>query len=440
MKEIRHNIVEDGIQFYIVSDGAIISHAEWNKTPDCDVYSDILKECVVNGNAIYNEKGVLLEFRAMYDFTRSELKALGLPTKYPHKISISETSLLKDTNFKYKVSYRTSEGDRLPVKRKALFVYYEGEEHFLSEQQYDLIEAIDAFNDIEEDNKSFNGNLIAFDRIKGLSNEAQAVLGKYLKNENVFVPSKLKIEIERNGANDYSLRPTIEHPLDVQFDRYLGQYDKAPDSINLSYDNNERVRVVFSDKQKSVISKIKKEYEHVPKEKLLSVVECPELVLDPETCDVSEFYSDRVIEIGLYKPKYTSFVSPFKSSWIPSFMIEDRVNGSTSISFETLEELQEFAICIHESEIAGKESVDYKGVILNIDDARKIYEHSKKKIEDYNKEKKEKEVLIIEENDESLGYSEAQGIDLSIKKYDFAPIRGLKENVRLKEHQIEGVA
>lgn len=438
---ISYTATADYLSITFNKDGQIVDFQQWSQDEEACVYSELLQEFIDNGSAVVDGAACNVSWHAVYQLSTYERHALGLPELYPYAIYIQPHGLLKDKDFHYDVSYRQSKlGRRYKVTRSGAIIDTGREKFLLRQEQLFLVEAIDEYNSLPVESKSFNGNLIAFSQLKELSSQASAILDKYLQKEKVFVPSKLKIEIDRIGDDRYEVVPTIESPLSDQFDRYLDSRTEVPDNIALTDDDNDRVRVVLDDDKQEVIRKIRSNYRNVGAEKLKGLVDNPALYLDPEQCDLSEFYSDRVIEIGLYKPKVYPFVSPFKSSWIsPTYTIEDRVNGTTTISFKDEAEVDDFENQTRLAIVDGKAAVTYKNVTLNVEDALSIAKDAREKFA-RKREKEEKKVLIVEENTEELGYKVDFSKPKKEEKYVFHPITGLKEGIVLKPHQIEGVA
>lgn len=438
---ISYTATADYLSITFNKDGQTVDFQQWSQDEEACVYSELLQEFIDNGSAVVDGAACNVSWHAVYQLSTYERHALGLPELYPYAIYIQPHGLLKDKDFHYDVSYRQSKlGRRHKVTRSGAIIDTGREKFLLRQEQLFLVEAIDEYNSLPVESKSFNGNLIAFSQLKELSSQASAILDKYLQKEKVFVPSKLKIEIDRIGDDRYEVVPTIESPLSDQFDRYLDSRTEVPDNIALTDDDNDRVRVVLDDDKQEVIRKIRSNYRNVGAEKLKGLVDNPALYLDPEQCDLSEFYSDRVIEIGLYKPKVYPFVSPFKSSWIsPTYTIEDRVNGTTTISFKDEAEVDDFENQTRLAIVDGKAAVTYKNVTLNVEDALSIAKDAREKFA-RKREKEEKKVLIVEENTEELGYKVDFSKPKKEEKYVFHPITGLKEGIVLKPHQIEGVA
>lgn len=432
----------DCIFLEYIKDGRTMPYSAWKDDSEASIYADIVNEFADNGQAIVREFGCELSYDAVYNLSTYERNVLSIPELYPYTIYIQPKGLLKDSSFQYAVAFRESKlGRRFNVKRQGAIIDTGSKKYLLNRYQFELVEAIDEYNHLSFESKTINGNLIEFSRLKDLSQKAKVVLDKYLQSEDVYVPAKLRIEIDKCGEDCYELVPSIDSTYSDQFVRYLESRNEVPDNIAVSDDHNKRTRIVIDEEKQKIIREIRKNYKGVSAKKLREVVDNPALFLDVDHCDISEFYSDRVIEIGLYKPKVYPFVSPYKSSWIPSYTVEDRVNGTSNISFETIEEVDEFEKVLDQASTQGESAVSFRDTMINVEDGYQIAKEARKKLEEHElKEKKEKKVLIVEENAESLGYSVDTRHAIEEGKYIFHDIPGLKPEIKLKKHQIEGVA
>lgn len=439
---IRITATSESLILRYDKNGMTLPYSEWVNDDEAFGYVDVLSEFTDNGLANACEDCCELSYDAVYNLSIYERNLLSIPELYPYIIYIQPQGLLKDPTFKITATFRESKlGKRFSVKREGAIIDTGVKSYLLPKEQFSLVEAIDEYNAIPVAQKTHNGNLIEFSRLKNLSQTSKVVLDKYLQNESVYVPSKLKIEIERYDDDTYELVPSIDSEFSDQFVRYLDSRSDVPDNIAVSDDYNARTRIVLSDDKREIIKKIKRDYKRVSARKIKEVVDNPTLYLDVDQCDISAFYSDRVIEIGLYKPKVYPFISPYKSSWIPSYTIEDRVNGTTHISFDTIEEVGNFE---HELDLAkaqGNCALSYKNIKLNLEDGYRIVHDARQKFEEHERKAKEdKKVLIVEENAESLGYSVDTTKAIKEGKYVFHEITGLRPDIQLKQHQIEGVA
>ena len=419
---------------------------QWAQDEDATIYSDLINEFVDNGLAIIEEGHCLLSYDAVYQMTINERSVLSIPSLYPYSIYVQPKGLLKDATFQYAVSYRESKLARpFHIQRQGAIITIDSSTYLLPKEQFEFISAIDEFNVLPICEKALNQNLIAFSRIKELSQKSKIILDKYLQSEDVYVPERLKIEIEKTGNDTYDIVTTIDSPFGDQFSRYLKSRTDVPDNIAVSNEKNERTRIVLDDKKRGIIRNIQKNYKNVSSNDIAQLIENPALYLDTDEseCDFSAFYSDRVIEIGVYKPKVYPFVSPFKSSWIPTYQIEDRVNGTSVISIETMEQLEELEETIYHAKAKGENYFTYKDTKLNIDDGLRIAKEARDKLEEHlknEKQNKDKKVLIVEENAEELGYSVETKNAINTGKYTFSKIPGLRPEIKLKNHQIDGIA
>ncbi len=153
--------------------------------------------------------------------------------------------------------------------------------------------------------------------------------------------------------------------------------------------------------QKNELNKIKLKRKISNKEDIKEIVEHPERFFDEESVDFTVFYSDRVKEIGVYKPRFYPFVCPYKSIWIPGIVIKDRVHGEKRVYFKTSHDLDEFISEKNLAQHTGKEFFEWQGAEIPIDDAEKFIRIANKQFDkpdrpiDNIENSNENQVLII---------------------------------------------
>jgi SNF2 family DNA or RNA helicase len=157
-------------------------------------------------------------------------------------------------------------------------------------------------------------------------------------------------------------------------------------------------------------------------------------------------FTHRVIEIGIYKPKFYPFVYPYQSCWIVGARIETPSSGSSVVKIETLEQLEQLERNISEARASGSSLVSYEETEIDIEDAEYLASSARKQLSQPHKLVAEndeidgRKVLIIEENAEDLGYSTAESEIRVEGHYTLYPNHFLKQPFELKSHQREGVA
>lgn len=405
----------------------------------------ILFELIDNGFATCKKYSCDCEIEDILNLTEIEQQILNLPPLYPYEIYIQSNGQLNQKIFKFNYGFYDffPNGNKLFAERKAAIIKIREREYLLSNNQYLICEALDNFNLLPEEQKTFQSNLKCFSDIKSLSSKAASILDSYLQNENVFNPDKIKIDI--SFSNDtLEIWPNLETESQQGFLKVFDQFPSIKDVYPIS-DSNGRTRVIIDENKKNELKKIKNQRRVTDKNTINEIVEHPEHFFDDEFIDYSVFYSERVKEIGIYKPKFYPFICPYKSEWIPGISIKDKVDGEKRIFFKTVNQLNEFETEKIKAQNNGDDFLKWDGTEISINDADKFIDIAKKQFETPQNPIKEakdnfhEEVLIIKENADFLEYVEEKS-QMSEISHNFHAIDNFNPNIELKEHQIEGIA
>ena len=442
---LRRSINNKGVLFTVNYNGRDLHFNEWSATDDC-IYFLPLATLVDNGYATASKDGCTVPFENLYLLDDEEKMLLGVPSPYDKAISLRGEGMLNTSDFKYKLEFLTSvpDGVLFTFERGGNIIICEDKQYLLSEEQYELLRRVDEYNDLDEANKTTDNNLRFFAEIKELALQADCELDSYLANENVYVPDKIKIEVGMDEMG-FTIDPSINIEENDKFKRTFDRMRKVQGQYTLQRDNGERVRVVLNPEQKSNLEQLKKSGgRHRTREQIKELTEHPTELFDPNVFDLSELYSDRVIEIGVYKPIFYPFICPYKSCWIAGATVETPENGTTKINISNEDELSDLKKSIKEAEDANKLIVDYKETQIDIEDARFLADTAEKQLRSPNKpvdtEGSGRKVLIIEENAEEVGFAVKDGVIERGDRYTFFKNPFLQEGYALKEHQEEGVA
>ena len=442
---LRRSINNKGVLFTVNYNGRDLHFNEWSATDDC-IYFLPLATLVDNGYATASKDGCTVPFENLYLLDDEEKMLLGVPSPYDKAISLRGEGMLNTSDFKYKLEFLTSvpDGVLFTFERGGNIIICEDKQYLLSEEQYELLRRVDEYNDLDEANKTTDNNLRFFAEIKELALQADCELDSYLANENVYVPDKIKIEVGMDEMG-FTIDPSINIEENDKFKRTFDRMRKVQGQYPLQRDNGERVRVVLNPEQKSNLEQLKKSGgRHRTREQIKELTEHPTELFDPNVFDLSELYSDRVIEIGVYKPIFYPFICPYKSCWIAGATVETPENGTTKINISNEDELSDLKKSIKEAEDANKLIVDYKETQIDIEDARFLADTAEKQLRSPNKpvdtEGSGRKVLIIEENAEEVGFAVKDGVIERGDRYTFFKNPFLQEGYALKEHQEEGVA
>lgn len=435
-----------GIVFSVNVNGNNIPFREWNATDDL-IYYLPLATLVDNGYAKFYKNECTLPYENIYMLDEDEQKILGIPAVYNYALRLRSDGMLNRSDFKYKLEYLSHAGDGKLLCCEVIknIVIIEGTKYLLNEKQFALVKLVDDFNSLDEGEKTTEFNLRRFAEIKQAAMDAGCELDSYLDNENVYAPEKIKIDIKHN-EDGFDIEPVLDIP---ESDKFASTYDKMR-RIQAVYpvqrDNGERVRVVLSPEQKDNLDQLKKTgNKHKTREEIKQFIDQPTEYFDPDAFDLSELYSDRVIEIGVYKPKFYPFICSYKSCWVAGATVKTFANGTCKVVVEDKKSLEELKRAIKDAEDHKKESVSYKDAQIGLRDARFLAKTAEKqlsipKMPIDETDENGKKVLIIEENAEELGFVAKDNLIEHGGKYTLFANPYLQPDFSLKVYQEEGVA
>lgn len=438
-----------GIMFIVNYNGHDLHFQEWKATDDC-IYYLPLATLVDNGYAYASKEGCLLPYENIYLLDEDERILLGVPQPYDKAMRLVGTSMLNLSDFEYKVEFLTyvPDGELIVCERGGNILVKGRDKYLLNEAQYALLNRVDAFNSTPEEDKTTDYNLRCFAEIKALAEQAGCQLDSYLENENVYAPKRIKIEIGRDDEG-FTVEPAVSIEENDKFQTYFDKMRKVQAQYPVQRENGERVRIVLNKEQKENLHYLKEQCgKHKTREEIQKMIEQPTEFFDPNSFDLSELYSDRVIEIGVYKPKFYPFICPYKSCWIAGATVETPQNGTTKVTINSEEELEKLKREIQSAKENKKGIVEYNNTQLDIEDAMFLAQTAEKQLKDPSQPAKvesengneARNVLIIEENAEELGFAVKERTIEKGDKYTLFTDPFLQEGFSLKDHQKEGVA
>lgn len=438
-----------GIMFIVNYNGHDLHFQEWKATDDC-IYYLPLATLVDNGYAYASKEGCLLPYENIYLLDEDERILLGVPQPYDKAMRLVGTSMLNLSDFEYKVEFLTyvPDGELIVCERGGNILVKGRDKYLLNEAQYALLNRVDAFNSTPEEDKTTDYNLRCFAEIKALAEQAGCQLDSYLENENVYAPERIKIEIGRDDEG-FTVEPAVNIEENDKFQTYFDKMRKVQAQYPVQRENGERVRIVLNKEQKENLHYLKEQCgKHKTREEIQKMIEQPTEFFDPNSFDLSELYSDRVIEIGVYKPKFYPFICPYKSCWIAGATVETPQNGTTKVTINSEEELEKLKREIQSAKENKKGIVEYNNTQLDIEDAMFLAHTAEKQLKDPSQPAKvesengneARNVLIIEENAEELGFAVKERTIEKGDKYTLFTDPFLQEGFSLKDHQKEGVA
>lgn len=442
---LSHIINSTGFSFKANLNGNTISCAQWQDTDDC-IYYLPLSMLADNGNAIIKEDEIVVPFECIYLLQDFDRMLLDIPLYYNKGARLRGDGTLNESVFRYKLELVTSlpNGNLIPFQRIGNVIECEGSKYLLHEPLYKLFELTDEYNTADSELKDLSYNLRHFAVIKEQANACGCHLDSYLENENVYAPETIKLSVSKDGE-DLKVLPSLDIAQNNSFQGTFERSRRMMPVYPVQNEDGERTRIIFDKEQQKQLEPLKqRKCRFHTKEEIRDVIEHPTEYFDPEQFDLSEFYSDRVIEIGVYKPKFYPFISPYKSQWVAGAQVETPENGTTNIQFEDEEELLEFEELIKEAESQGNDILSYDDALIGLDDAKFLAQMAREQLANPTKpietKRNGREVLIIEENAEELGYEQERSNLVDEGHYTLYKNNYLIQDFQLKPHQQEGIA
>lgn len=437
-------INKKGILFIVNYNGHDLHFQEWKATDDC-IYYMPLATLVDNGYAYASKEGCLVPYENIYLLDDEDKLLLGVPEPYNKAMRLIGTSMLNTSEFEYKIEFlsHVPDGELFVCEQYGNIIIYNKKKYLLSEAQFELLNHVQKFNSSPKEERTTDYNLRKFAEIKALAEQAGCELDSYLANENVYMPERIKIEIGRDEGG-FTIDPAIDIDENKKFQQYFNRMRKVQGQYPIQRENGERVRVVLNEEQKNNLEYLKSQRgRYKTREEIQEIIEKPTEFFDPDAFDLTELYSDRVIEIGVYKPKFYPFVCPYKSSWIAGATVESPQNGTEKIIISNKDELENLKKEISKAKENSKSFIEYNDTQIDIEDAQSLADYAEKQLKDpFNPIESDdnKKVLIIEENAEELGFVVKERVIENHDKYTLFANPYLRKCFSLKEHQKEGIA
>ena len=418
----------------------------------------IFQNLIDNGQADIEFKTITFDTEVLYNvLNKNDIIGLDLPKFSSHKFLINTELLLSDNNFSYKYCFYDiyPHGNKFKSEIKDGILYIDNTPYLISLNISKSIECINNHNLLPSEKRNIDINLKSLAILKKLkNNDSNIFFDSYLENEDVIIPEKINIHIEQSG-NNYNLLPEISSNIDESFQKNFNIYPSVRNVYaSQEKETTKRKRIILKEEQIEQLKVVKSFNKTKDNNELINKIsESPSDYFDPEIIDISEFYSDRVIEIGIYQPKFSRFITPYKSDWLPGINIDFRNNGADQIIIHNEEELEELTEKIEIAEQQSSNIVEFNDHSIPMAIAKELQKlairqfNSKIPIEEIDGEEvKKKKVLIILENTDDLEYKSNETFNEDDKetnkeiKHRLYSVENLNENIALKSHQQEGIA
>ena len=417
--------------------------------------SPVFRELLDNALAFQSDSGdIEIPVVEILKLDSSSKKLLGLPPECPYALNLYADNLLQASDFSIQFRFLTfyPGGEILPFQKHNCIIEIHERHYLLSLDQYLAIEKIEVYKNLT--GKTLNSNLLHLGEIKKTINLSNTYFDSVLESEDVVIPEKIYVEATfENG--ELKIFPRLNDALsedaqlltDIQDKKYSERFQKkpsVPESINLDKENGGRIRILNAPEISDDLQKLKEHQLITNASEIRDFVENPAKILNSDHLNLDFFYSDRVKELGILKPKFTTFVTPYKSEWIPGFFIEDSIEGDRHITLDSIYEADELSVYVENAIHEGSSEANFKNETIPLDKAQELLDIARRQLADKSKpldpslEHNAPKYLILKDNNLELQYEDE--ISSNEIQHIFYEINNLREGINLKDHQKEGVA
>lgn len=355
--------------------------------------------CIEMGFAEESSGEVRIPYKYFPDIRHADI---GLAEEWskrsPFLLKIGRISDIGRPDFKYRYSFLY---DRMPIQfdREG---YYGTAPGFggvfcLDDQTYALVTEMDRFNVLPPGSKSRSESWLSFSTIKGCAIDVGARLDSYLQSNDVIVPRQLGLEVHTWDDGSVSFVPAIPEIDGPGLKNQFFNFPKAQDTYDVDGPENSRLRVVFNDRQKQVLDRMK-DVGRRTGEVRDQMLNSPSDFFEGDMMDVVDIhYGRRVIGIGKLSltsapgaPRDKSILDTGDKAFAPaqagSVTVTTLDGEQNSIRFTSNSEKQDFVSTAIATRDAGNSSFVFNGKSVQLNDDLKAYilieeERKKKAIE-----------------------------------------------------------
>src|SRR3989338_520608 len=458
MKEQKNKEVElcsepitEGIRFFLICNSGKIIFNNWNEaTASYETKAQwlLLKELLNNGEAESGDDFVFIPNETIFNLSNDDLRLLNLPDFCPYDIKIEpREKTLNQQDFNYSLSFCDFDDETIFADRTGCILKISPlRNYLLTKEQTALLYAIETFNGLPQEERGYTNSLLKFSEIKELSQKTGAILDRYLNSTEVVSPKKICLRLDRIG-NILEISPEIESLSDddnTEFQKKFDLYPQAQDDYAIQKPDNSRIRIVFNNEQKEALGEIKRK-RRINRQEAEKIFELPQDYFDPEIVDLDSTFSERVKEIGFYKPRMYPFIFKYKSKWFPGISITKPDGIQKKIEIKSESDIKKIEQLIEKSRNENKDTIIWNDEEIPINDIGRHIPFLKQQTNNPTQPTEKKTsggepVLIISEHiDDTIFRVPAPDDEEFRHFYEASP--NLKPEIeKIYPHQQEGIA
>lgn len=322
-----------------------------------------------------------LTFKNFTDLSENEITAFAdLLERSPFSSKIRMRSFLGAANSAFSVEFYLN-GNEVKPEVKGCFCR-DGDQIFLLDSQtFDLLTAVDKFNNLSPENKRSPDAFRLFGEIKALAKAAEADTDNFTTGREIVEPVEIGIQVIEEAGDRISLAPTSERLDEEDFAKKF-KLNPAQSQYDVKTKDGQNASVLLTPEVKEAFSRISSA-QHLGGVEKAKVLSKPEDLFNGINGTVNlKGFSERIQGIGDFpfvsKPFVRKGVTGIFDDMDPSNLADKFTAGirftypsgdETEISFESLEEIKGLSTQVETAKHEGTGFVEFNGKTIPLDQA-----------------------------------------------------------------------
>jgi SNF2 family DNA or RNA helicase len=366
------------------------STSRYKSRPDVQAFIIALQNLLEQGMAEITDGNIIVYNTAIVNLDKDSRFYLHLPELCSYRIEISQEGIIGKKTFFF--NYKLIDNFReLIYDRIGCFIKVGQNIYLLSKYHYELLDSMDEFNILLEEEKQ---GIKAWKNIvtaKEYSDSIDIVFSQYLDQQNIVIPDKMFISVAEDDKHTLNIKPVFQNVDQQKFDESFNYFSTAQDSYTYNLDDGKKIRVIIPPDIKENLQIIRQRPNiRTEREKKLWFEKPHSFFPKPEFVSLADF-SDRVVDFGLYKDAFHHKPKSEKD-WIGDITLSliDATNEKLIVSLDkddlkdieanikkALQEEKPYIVIQNKTIPLSSTNIDEISKVINLEKDEKPFHHEK---------------------------------------------------------------
>lgn len=179
-----------------------------------------------------------------------------LPNYCPYVLQIKSRGNIGDSSLTFEYGF-FSGVQEIGCSLIGTFIKRASEFFFLPPSMFQLLTALERFNNLDAPEKDKTNAFLALAEIKAQSKICGANLDRFISNENVVIAEKVGFDLIEHDDDSLSILPTVNEAPSVQLQKRFNQLREVESVYDLDTQDGGRIRVIFPPPVRDLVKRMK---------------------------------------------------------------------------------------------------------------------------------------------------------------------------------------